>query len=127
MGEPVIFVAPNYRVNAYGFLHGKEIQEAALANLGLSDQRKALEWGEITGTASVFDHMIINNDTPLFHEAIMISGTFINAVGTAHPKFPDAPPKLISDFIATCLHIDLKTAQFGTYHTSDLGTQFFLQ
>lgn len=44
MGEPVIFVAPNYRINAFGFLHGKEIQEAGLSNLGLRDQRKALEW-----------------------------------------------------------------------------------
>lgn len=44
MGEPVIFVATNYRINAYGFLHGKEIQEAGLSNLGLRDQRKALQW-----------------------------------------------------------------------------------
>ncbi|KAM0552690.1 hypothetical protein ACHAPJ_007787 [Fusarium lateritium] len=110
MGEPVIFVAPNYRVNAYGFLHGKEIREAGLSNLGLRDQRKALEWvaedieafggdpnrvtiwGESAGAASVFDHMIINNGDhtykgkPLFGGAIMNSGTFINTGGTAHPK-----------------------------------------
>ncbi|KAI1035616.1 hypothetical protein LB504_005788, partial [Fusarium proliferatum] len=110
MREPVIFVAPNYRVNAYGFLNGKEIQEAGLSNLGLRDQRKALEWvaenieafggdpnkvtiwGESAGAASVFDHLIINNGDhtykgkPLFHGAIMNSGTFVNTVGTAHPK-----------------------------------------
>ncbi|XEV01287.1 hypothetical protein FSHL1_006574 [Fusarium sambucinum] len=110
MREPVIFVAPNYRVNAYGFLHGKQIQQEGLSNLGLRDQRKALEWvaenieafggdpnrvtiwGESAGAASVFDHMIINNGDhkykgkPLFRGAIMNSGTFINTVGTAHPK-----------------------------------------
>ncbi|KAK2591165.1 hypothetical protein QQS21_011141 [Conoideocrella luteorostrata] len=110
MGEPVIFVAPNYRVNAYGFLNGKEIQEAGVSNLGLRDQRKALEWvaenieafggdpdrvtiwGESAGAVSVFDHMIVNNGDhkykgkPLFRGAIMNSGTFVNTLDTANPK-----------------------------------------
>ncbi|OCH92071.1 alpha/beta-hydrolase [Obba rivulosa] len=44
LGEPIIFVSFNYRVNAFGFLGGKEVHEAGLANLGLRDQRFALKW-----------------------------------------------------------------------------------
>ena len=44
MGEPILFVQPNYRLNAYGFLNGRQLQEAGATNLGLRDQRKALEW-----------------------------------------------------------------------------------
>ncbi|KAJ6482645.1 carotenoid ester lipase precursor [Mycena sanguinolenta] len=44
IGEPVVIVAPNYRVSAFGFLAGKEVAEASLTNLGLLDQIAALEW-----------------------------------------------------------------------------------
>lgn len=43
LGEPVLFVAFNYRLNAFGFLHGKELQEEGSTNIGLRDQRKAIE------------------------------------------------------------------------------------
>jgi len=41
-----IFVYPNYRVNAFGFLPGKEIAEDAHSDLnaGLLDQQAALQW-----------------------------------------------------------------------------------
>lgn len=44
MGEPIIFVAINYRLNAFGFLQGKELSHEGATNLGLRDQRRALEW-----------------------------------------------------------------------------------
>lgn len=44
MGEPMIFVAVNYRLNAFGFLQGKELSDAGATNIGLRDQRKGLEW-----------------------------------------------------------------------------------
>lgn len=44
MGEPVIFVAANYRLNAFGYLQGKQMQAEGITNLGMRDQRKALEW-----------------------------------------------------------------------------------
>jgi carboxylesterase type B len=42
----IIFVYPNYRVNTFGFLPGKEIAEDANSDLnpGLLDQRAVLEW-----------------------------------------------------------------------------------
>ncbi|TQS33408.1 hypothetical protein Golomagni_06249, partial [Golovinomyces magnicellulatus] len=110
LGEPMIFVAVQYRLNAFGFLNGKELQLDGATNLGLRDQRKALEWvaeniaafggdpnkvtiwGESAGAASVLDHMIINNGNhhyhgkPLFHGAIMNSGTIIRSLGTTSDK-----------------------------------------
>lgn len=99
--HPVLFVAVNYRVNGFGFLGGKEVPESGETNLGLHDQRLALKWvqenieafggdpdkmtlfGESAGALSTFSHTIIeygNNNysgRPLFHGAIMNSGTFI--------------------------------------------------
>lgn len=41
-----IFVEPNYRVNAFGFLPGKEVEEDPQSDLnpGLLDQQAALQW-----------------------------------------------------------------------------------
>ncbi|KAJ7053496.1 Alpha/Beta hydrolase protein [Mycena amicta] len=44
LGEPVIVVAPNYRLSAFGFLPGKEALQAGISNLALRDQTRALEW-----------------------------------------------------------------------------------
>lgn len=44
LGKPVVFVAMNYRVAGFGFLGGKEILADGSANLGLLDQRLAMEW-----------------------------------------------------------------------------------
>lgn len=42
----IIFVYPNYRVNTFGFLPGKEIakDDESDLNPGLLDQRAALKW-----------------------------------------------------------------------------------
>ncbi|KAH9816610.1 putative carotenoid ester lipase precursor [Melampsora americana] len=44
MKKPMIFVSINHRLNMFGFLGGKEIAAEGLGNLGLLDQRMALEW-----------------------------------------------------------------------------------
>lgn len=103
MGMPVIFVAMNYRVGGFGFMPGSEILNDGSANLGLLDQRLALEWiadnieefggdpskvtiwGESAGSISVFDQMALYdgdinyNGTPLFRGAIMDSGSVVPA------------------------------------------------
>ena len=38
-GQPVIWVAMNYRLNAFGFLGGKEVKEAGVGNIGLQDRK----------------------------------------------------------------------------------------
>ena len=101
--KPVIYVAINYRLAGFGFLAGKEILADGSANLGLLDQRLALEWvadniaafggdpdrviiwGESAGSYSVYDQLGLyaGNNTykgkPLFHGAIMNSGTLFPA------------------------------------------------
>jgi len=93
-GQPIIFVSMNYRVAAWGFLGGKEVKEAGVANLGLEDQRLALKWiqkyishfggdsskvtiwGQSAGSASVSMQMLTNggNTEGLFRAAFMQSG-----------------------------------------------------
>lgn len=103
LGMPVIFVAMNYRLGGFGFLPGAEILKDGSANLGLMDQRLALQWvadniaafggdpskvtiwGESAGAISVFDQMAIYdgdntyNGAPLFRSAIMNSGSIVPA------------------------------------------------
>jgi carboxylesterase type B len=44
LNHPVIYVAMNYRVAGFGFLGGAEIAANKSSNLGLKDQRLALQW-----------------------------------------------------------------------------------
>ena len=43
-GQPIIGVSINYRLSFLGFPSGKEPMDAGATNLGLKDQRIALEW-----------------------------------------------------------------------------------
>ncbi|BFZ53372.1 hypothetical protein PYCC9005_000395 [Savitreella phatthalungensis] len=109
-GSPVIVAMMNYRLAAYGFLGGKELVNEGSTNLGLLDQRQALEWiadnigafggdpskvtiwGESAGAISVFDQLLLFNadntykGKPLFRGAIMESGTAIPADSYSGPK-----------------------------------------
>lgn len=40
----LIYVSVQYRLGAYGFLGGTEVTENGVANVGLLDQRAALNW-----------------------------------------------------------------------------------
>ncbi|KAF8550232.1 alpha/beta-hydrolase [Imleria badia] len=91
----VIYVSFNYRVNAFGFLGGKEVQAAGLGNFGLHDQRLALQWvhkyiflfggnpqqvilwGQSAGSISVMLQMVAYDGqlNGLFQGAIMESGS----------------------------------------------------
>ncbi|CCM05063.1 uncharacterized protein FIBRA_07269 [Fibroporia radiculosa] len=95
LGEPVIFVSHNYRLNAFGFLASQEVQDAGLTNIGMRDQRFAMEWvrsnirgfggdptkvtlwGDSSGSLAVALQLVIDNgDTHgLFRAAIMESGS----------------------------------------------------
>ncbi|KAF8893681.1 carotenoid ester lipase precursor [Gymnopilus junonius] len=97
LGYPVILVSMNYRVSAFGFLPGKEVYDAGVGNLGLLDQRLALQWinkyigafggnsskvmlwGESAGSISVAMQLIAygGNSTDLFHAAFMQSGAVV--------------------------------------------------
>lgn len=45
-GNEIVFVQVNYRVGAFGFLAGDEVRRDGDLNVGLLDQRKALEWAQ---------------------------------------------------------------------------------
>ncbi|KAG9094923.1 hypothetical protein FRC06_010334 [Ceratobasidium sp. 370] len=44
IGKPIIYVAMNYRIGLFGFPPGQAAVDAGGSNLGLKDQRLALEW-----------------------------------------------------------------------------------
>ncbi len=45
IGKPIIGVSINYRLSAWGFLSGsEEVRDNGNLNLGLRDQRLALQW-----------------------------------------------------------------------------------
>ncbi|KAJ8112139.1 hypothetical protein OPT61_g5427 [Boeremia exigua] len=94
LNKPFIAVSLQYRLNAYGFVDGKEVKEAGVTNLGIRDQRQALQWvqeniaafggdaekvtifGESAGAASIGIHLTAygGRDDKLFSAAIMESG-----------------------------------------------------
>ncbi|KAH8732265.1 Alpha/Beta hydrolase protein [Phaeosphaeriaceae sp. PMI808] len=98
IGKPVMVVNFNYRLSAWGFLSGSEEFKSNPLNLGLRDQRLALQWvqenikafggdpkkvtifGESAGGASVGFHLTAysGRDDKLFRGAVMQSGNPIN-------------------------------------------------
>ncbi|GJE92632.1 carotenoid ester lipase precursor [Phanerochaete sordida] len=94
LGEPIVYVSFNYRLNGFGFLAGKEVEAAGVGNIGLHDQRQALRWvnkyisafngdptkvtiwGQSAGSTSVSLQLLANggNNEGLFRGAIMGSG-----------------------------------------------------
>jgi carboxylesterase type B len=94
-GKPIIAMSINYRLAFFGFPGGKEALDAGITNLGLKDQRHALQWvqeniaafggdpskvtiwGESAGSASVAFHLISyggKGGEGLFRAGIMVSG-----------------------------------------------------
>ncbi|CAA7262327.1 unnamed protein product [Cyclocybe aegerita] len=126
LGEPIIYVAASYRINAFGFLGGKEVQAAGLGNVGLLDQKFALEWvqkhiaafggdpkkvtiwGISAGAVSVGLHMLQNEGSTqgLFRAGAMQSGSPIRLPGILRQqKFFDS---LVADTNCTASSDKLK-------------------
>ncbi|TEA19605.1 Lipase 4 [Colletotrichum sidae] len=94
MGEPIISVAMNYRLNMYGFLQTPQLLAEGSSNAGLLDQRLALRWiqeniaafggdpdrvtiwGESAGAQSIAYHLFSydGRDDGLYRAAILESG-----------------------------------------------------
>ncbi|KAI0146954.1 alpha/beta-hydrolase [Xylariaceae sp. FL1272] len=109
-GTPIILVTVNYRVNGFGFLPGKEVLAEGISNLGLLDQRMALEWvadnigafggdpdkvtiwGQSAGAYSVFNQMalyggnITYKGKDVFRAGIMNSGSILPTEAIDSPR-----------------------------------------
>lgn len=101
MDQPIITVSATYRLNAFGFSASREMAEAGLLNLGLEDQRVAMQWvkkyisqfggdpdqvtifGESAGSWSVNAHLLWDDgdNQDLFHGAIAASGGPVMVAG----------------------------------------------
>lgn len=97
--KPVIGISINYRMAAFGFIYSEEIAKTRNQNLGLRDQRLAMQWvnkhiasfggdptkvtiwGESAGAYSVGDHINAydGNSDGLFRAAILESGGAVGA------------------------------------------------
>ncbi|CZR53044.1 related to cholinesterase [Phialocephala subalpina] len=115
--EPMVAVAFNYRVGAFGFLSSSLMAKNGLLNAGLKDQALLLEWvqeniaafggdpenvtimGSSAGAHSIGHHLLHNTDKPpLFHRAILESGA-----ATARAVYSYSNPlheKQFRDFLA---------------------------
>ncbi|KAH8767278.1 carotenoid ester lipase [Diaporthe sp. PMI_573] len=110
LGQPIIGVSANYRLNAFGFSASKEMEEAGLLNLGLEDQRVAMQWvqehisdfggdpnqvvimGESAGSWSVAAHLLWDEgegSDDLFNGAMALSGgpVMVEGAERAQPVF----------------------------------------
>lgn len=108
--EPLIFVAGNYRLGAFGWLAGSYMETAGAPNAGLLDQRMILSfvqqhigkvngdsssvsaWGESAGAGSILHHLVAKNgqQDPLFSRAILQSPAYQwqwNRTGTLNDTY----------------------------------------
>ncbi|KAL8949240.1 MAG: hypothetical protein Q9222_004639, partial [Ikaeria aurantiellina] len=121
--EEVIFVAFNYRLGVLGWLAGSSLQANGTANVGLYDQRLALEWvqsnihlfggdpsrvtvmGESAGGASVLLQITAfggSQGPAPFQQAIIQSPAWVADIGV------DQQENLLSDFLKL---LDVSTIQ----------------
>ncbi|KAF5347396.1 hypothetical protein D9758_011254 [Tetrapyrgos nigripes] len=96
--QPVVAVTANHRLNGFGFLAGEQVEREGLGNLGLHDQRFALQWvqkhihkfggdpdkvvvaGPSAGAISIGMHLTADDGKTaknLFRGAFMESGSLI--------------------------------------------------
>ncbi|KAK3503603.1 Alpha/Beta hydrolase protein [Neurospora crassa] len=92
----MIFVSINYRLGTYGWLAGTSMENSAVPNAGLHDQRAALQWvkdyislvggdpkrvtamGESAGAGSIMHHLMAEGGKldPMFQRAILQSPAY---------------------------------------------------
>ena len=120
--EDVVLVTLNYRLGPLGFLTTGD--EAAPANIGLLDQRLALEWvrdniaafsgdpdrvtlfGESAGGISVMAHLASPGSQGLFHQAISMSGVWGESPFLHTSKHPSEYTKVLAEILDCKDHQD---------------------
>ncbi|KAJ5884788.1 hypothetical protein N7495_009298 [Penicillium taxi] len=117
IGKPFIAVTLNYRLSAWGFISSNEVSGSGNTNLGLRDQRLALQWiqeniaffggdpekvtiwGESAGAISVGYHLTAygGRDDKLFRAAIMQSGSSTYESTSNYITFQSMYDELVSN------------------------------
>ncbi|KXX74483.1 Acetylcholinesterase [Madurella mycetomatis] len=113
----ILFVHPNYRINVFGFLPGKQIAEDPESdlNVGLLDQEAALKWvkkyiahfggdpdaisiwGQSAGAGSVLAQMISHkHNPPLFNRALLSSPYWPKTYEYDSPEAQDLYDRMVN-------------------------------
>ncbi|KAI3571509.1 carboxylesterase family protein [Fusarium oxysporum f. sp. albedinis] len=128
-GQPIMTVSINYRLAAWGFIWSDQIVEEGLTNLGLRDQRMALQWvqeniaafggdpsrvtimGESAGSVSVNKQLLAFNgrNDGLFHQVISQSGPAAEKLGRATINVTEAVCPGAEDKLACLRQADFET------------------
>ena len=139
IGHPMLGVSINYRISGFGFLSSQETFNSGNTNLGLRDQRLALQWiqeniaafggdpskvtiwGQSAGAMSVSAHLLAYNgrDDKLFSQAICESGAptteaFYAATGAANQAVYDNITAFVNCSDALDSLACLRTVPFDT-------------
>ena len=64
MGQPIIAMSMDYRLNLYGFLQSQQLFLEGSSNAGLLDQRMALQWIQENVAAFGGDPRRVVSDAP---------------------------------------------------------------
>lgn len=145
IGKPFIAVTLNYRLSAWGFISSSQVSDTGNTNLGLRDQRLALQWiqeniaafggdpdkvtiwGESAGGMSVGFHLTAygGRDDKLFRAGIMESGGSIYASPLNYTAYQSSYDALVSQ--VNCTHAKdtlqcLRELPFETLNSALNGT-----
>ncbi|CAI7575320.1 unnamed protein product [Penicillium pancosmium] len=121
IGKPFIAVTLNYRLSAWGFISSSQVSDTGNTNLGLRDQRLALQWireniaafggdpdkvtiwGESAGGMSVGYHLTAygGRDDKLFRAGIMESGGSIAASPSNYTTYQPSYDEIVSQVDCT--------------------------
>ncbi|KAJ6086407.1 hypothetical protein N7467_005321 [Penicillium canescens] len=121
IGKPFIAVTLNYRLSAWGFISSSQVSNSGNTNLGLRDQRLALQWvqeniaafggdptkvtiwGESAGGTSVGYHLTAfgGRDDRLFRAGIMESGGSITSSPGNYTIFQSSYDTLVTNVNCT--------------------------
>ncbi|KAJ5396967.1 hypothetical protein N7509_005080 [Penicillium cosmopolitanum] len=121
IGKPFIAVTLNYRLSAWGFISSSQVSDTGNTNLGLRDQRLALQWireniaafggdpdkvtiwGESAGGMSVGYHLTAygGRDDKLFRAGIMESGGSIAAGPSNYTTYQSSYDEIVSQVDCT--------------------------